>query len=162
MFERFTKDARRIVVLAQEEARLLSHNYVGTEHLLLALTSDAGPAGQALKAQGVTRDKARSHIVELIGEGMSAPNGHIPFIGGTRAVLQSAGRIALGFWHNHVGPEHLLLALVIDDRSSVQVAGQAILNCGAAPETVQVCLTSLMAASPAPAPEPGSGFALSA
>jgi ATP-dependent Clp protease ATP-binding subunit ClpC len=97
MFERFNASARRTVVLAQEEARMLHHNYVGTEHLLLALTRDPGHAGQALTAVAVTRTDARDHVIEIIGAGLTKTNGHIPFTPRVKVVLENAIRIALGY-----------------------------------------------------------------
>jgi ATP-dependent Clp protease ATP-binding subunit ClpC len=161
MFERFTDTARRTVVLAQEEARMLNHNYVGTEHLLLALTGDKSLAGQVLKEHGVTRDEARSHIVEVIGEGMTAQNGHIAFTARARETLLGALRFALDAGHSYIAAEHLLMSLVADDKSQAPVAGHAIVRCGADPKAIVQRLTDLMT-EPGPDPEPRPRFVLSA
>lgn len=159
MFERFTDTARRTVVLAQEEARMLNHNYVGTEHLLLALTGDKGPAGQALTGHGVTRDKARNRLIRLIGEGVTPSHGHIPFTPAAKDVLQAALRLALQIDHNYIGSEHLLLALLTD---SASVASQVVKRCGAQRRATAWRLAELIATSPAHAEMPKHGFVLSA
>jgi ATP-dependent Clp protease ATP-binding subunit ClpC len=161
MFERFTDTARRTVVLAQEEARMLNHNYVGTEHLLLALTRDNGIAGQALTELGVTHELARGYIIELIGEGISPAPGHIPFLPAARTVLQSAAKIAIYNGDDHINPAHILHTLVRSDTSEVQVAGQAIIQCGAATSALLDLLEDKMTT---PAPPAGTEplFVLSA
>lgn len=159
MFERFTDTARRTVVLAQEEARMLNHNYVGTEHLLLALTGDKSFAGQTLTEAGVTRDGVRTHIVELIGEGANGWAGHIPFTPAAKEVLVAALRVALDCGHSYLGSEHLLLGLLTDDKS---VSAQAIDKTGLARETLRDNLTELMTAPDAPDTVPEPRFVLSA
>lgn len=159
MFERFDESARRTVILAQEEARMLNHNYVGTEHLLLALTRDPGQAGQALTAQGVTRGGVRDHIIELIGAGLTKANGHIPFTPRVKEVLENAVRIALQFADSSVRSGHLLQSLLIDDDS---VAGLTIAHAGATLEAIGDQLTELMTAPEPPATEPEPLFVLSA
>lgn len=158
MFERFTDTARRVVVLAQEEARMLNHNYVGTEHLLLALTEDRAHAGQALTAHGVTRDAVRGHIAELIGEGITSSPGHIPFTPASRQVLLNALRSALGYSVNYIDSGHILHSLLTGDTSLVPVAHQAITGCGATVEAVNESLTDLMTDPNAPEPEPQARF----
>ena len=126
MFERFTDRARRVVVLAQDEARALNHNYIGTEHLLLGLIHEGeGVAAKALESMDVTLDKARAQVVEIIGEGQSAPSGHIPFTPRAKKVLELSLREALQLSHNYIGTEHILLGLL---REGEGVAVQALGN----------------------------------
>lgn len=162
MFERFTDTARRTVVLAQEEARMLKHNYVGTEHLLLALTGDKGPAGQALTGLGVTRTAVRDQITTLIGEGIAPAPGHIPFTPQSRLVLQNAIRSALDYGVNYIDSGHILHSLLTGDTSAVPVAHLTIVNCGATLEAVSQSLTDLMTAPGAPEAGPEPRFVLSA
>jgi ATP-dependent Clp protease ATP-binding subunit ClpC len=113
MFERFTDRARRVVVLAQDEARNLGHNYIGTEHLLLGLIDEGhGVAAKALEAMGVTQEAIRQQIEEAVGRGAGSPEGHIPFLPRTRDVLGLSLREALQLGHNYIGTEHLLLGLI--------------------------------------------------
>ena len=126
MFERFTDRARRVVVLAQDEARALNHNYIGTEHLLLGLIHEGeGVAAKALESMDVTLDKARAQVVEIIGEGQSAPSGHIPFTPRAKKVLELSLREALQLSPNYIGTEHILLGLL---REGEGVAVQALGN----------------------------------
>ena len=126
MFERFTDRARRVVVLAQDEARALNHNYIGTEHLLLGLIHEGeGVAAKALESMDVTLDKARAQVVEIIGEGQSAPSGHIPFTPRAKKVLELSLREALQLSHNYISTEHILLGLL---REGEGVAVQALGN----------------------------------
>lgn len=137
MFERFTDTARRTVVLAQEEARMLNHSYIGTEHLLLALLEDralGGMAGKALAETGVTRDEVHAHVCEIIGAGHTPVTGHIPFTPRAKAVLNESLRTALALGHGYIAAEHLLAGLLAADRS---VAAQALMRCGVAPATVR-------------------------
>jgi ATP-dependent Clp protease ATP-binding subunit ClpA len=113
MFERFTERSRRVVVLAQEEARMLDHNYIGTEHLLLGLIHEGdGIAGQAIESTGLTLDAARAEVERMIGRGTSAPTGHIPFTARAKKVLELALREALALKKSYIGPEHILLGLI--------------------------------------------------
>lgn len=113
MFERFTDRARRVIVLAQEEARTLQHNYIGTEHLLLGLIREGeGVAAKALAAKGVTLDDTRKQVEEMIGKGNAAPNGHIPFTPHAKQVLELSLREALQLGHSYIGTEHILLGLI--------------------------------------------------
>lgn len=112
MFERFTDRARRATVLAQEEARLLNHNYIGTEHILLGLIHGDGLAASALGSLGVSLEVARSSVEEIIGLGGASPSGHIPFTPRARKVLELSLSEALQLGHNYIAPEHILLALV--------------------------------------------------
>ena len=112
MFERFTDPARNTVVLAQEEARLLDHDYIGTEHILLALLADGSSiAGEVLAGLGLTRDGVRAEVVELVGRGPGAVSGHTPFTARSKKVLELSLREALQRGHNYIGTEHILLGL---------------------------------------------------
>ena len=107
MFERFTDRARRVIVLAQEEARTLQHNYIGTEHLLLGLIREGeGVAAKALASKGVELDATRKQVEEMIGKGNAAPNGHIPFTPHAKQVLEFSLREALQLGHSYIGTEH--------------------------------------------------------
>jgi ATP-dependent Clp protease ATP-binding subunit ClpC len=113
MFERFTDRARRVVVLAQDEARLLNHNYIGTEHILLGLIHEnEGVGAKALEALGVTLDAVREQVRDIIGEGNQTPSGHIPFTPRAKKVLELSLREALQLGHNYIGTEHILLGLI--------------------------------------------------
>jgi ATP-dependent Clp protease ATP-binding subunit ClpC len=113
MFERFTERSRRVVVLAQEESRMLDHNYIGTEHLLLGLIHERdGIAARAIESTGLTLDAARSEVEAMIGRGVSAPTGHIPFTPLAKKVLELALREALALKKTYIGPEHILLGLI--------------------------------------------------
>jgi ATP-dependent Clp protease ATP-binding subunit ClpA len=113
MFERFTKRARHVVVLAQEEARRLQHNYIGTEHLLLGLLAETGGvASRALAGFGLTLDEGRGEVKSMIGIGKAKPSGHIPFTPRAKKVLELALREALQLHHNFIGTEHILLGLI--------------------------------------------------
>ena len=113
MFERFTDRARRVVVLAQEEARLLNHNYIGTEHILLGMLSEPeGVAGETLRSMGVSLDAVRHEVEEIIGRGSTAPGPHIPFTPRAKKVLELSLREALQLGHNYIGTEHILLGLM--------------------------------------------------
>jgi ATP-dependent Clp protease ATP-binding subunit ClpA len=113
MFERFTERSRRVVVLAQEESRMLDHNYIGTEHLLLGLIHEGdGIAAQAIESTGLTLDAARAEVEQMLGRGASAPSGHIPFTARAKMVLELALREALALKKSYIGPEHILLGLI--------------------------------------------------
>src|SRR5881396_3167082 len=106
MFERFTDRARRVVVLAQEEARLLNHNYIGTEHILLGLIHEGeGVAAKALESLGISLEAVRSQVEEIIGQGGSSPSGHIPFTPRAKKVLELSLREALQLGHNYIGAD---------------------------------------------------------
>jgi ATP-dependent Clp protease ATP-binding subunit ClpC len=129
MFERFTDRARRVVVLAQEEARLLNHNYIGTEHLLLGLIHEGeGVAALALESLGFRLEAVRSQVEEVIGQGQSAPVGHIPFTPRAKKVLELSSREAMQLGHNYIGTEHILLGLI---REGEGVAAQVLVKLGA-------------------------------
>jgi ATP-dependent Clp protease ATP-binding subunit ClpA len=114
MFERFTPQARRVIVMAQEEARQLQHNYIGTEHLLLGLISGdpSGLSARVLEAIGLTLDEARSEVVSIVGRGKATPSGHIPFTPRAKKTLELALREALQLNHNYIGPEHIMLGVI--------------------------------------------------
>jgi ATP-dependent Clp protease ATP-binding subunit ClpC len=129
MFERFTDRARRVVVLAQEEARLLNHNYIGTEHILLGLIHEGeGVAAKALESLGISLEGVRSQVEEIIGQGGSSPSGHIPFTPRAKKVLELSLREALQLGHNYIGTEHILLGLI---REGEGVAAQVLVKLGA-------------------------------
>ena len=123
MFERFTDQSRRAVVLAQQEARHLNHNYIGTEHLLAGLRRETrGVAARVLESAGITMDAVRAEIEKLVGRGESTPSGHILFTAGAKKCLELSLREALNLGHNHIGTGHLLLGLMSnDDGVAVQV-----------------------------------------
>src|SRR5690554_2847552 len=129
MFERFTDRARRVIVLAQEEAKLLNHNYIGTEHMLLGLIHEnEGIAAKALEALGVSLEQVREQVEDLIGQGQQPPTGHIPFTPRAKKVLEMSLREALQLGHNYIGTEHLLLGLI---REGEGVASQVLVKLGA-------------------------------
>jgi ATP-dependent Clp protease ATP-binding subunit ClpC len=129
MFERFTDRARRVVVLAQEEARMLNHNYIGTEHILLGLIHEGeGVAAKALESLGISLDAVREQVQEIIGQGQQAPSGHIPFTPRAKKVLELSLREALQLGHNYIGTEHILLGLI---REGEGVAAQVVVKLGA-------------------------------
>src|SRR4249920_2469818 len=129
MFERFTDRARRVVVLAQEEARVLNHNYIGTEHILLGLIHEGeGVAAKALESLGISLEAVRIQVEEIIGQGQQAPSGHIPFTPRAKKVLELSLREALQLGHNYIGTEHILLGLI---REGEGVAAQVLVKLGA-------------------------------
>ncbi len=129
LFERFTDRARRVVVLAQEEARLLNHNYIGTEHILLGLIHEGeGVAAKALESLGISLQAVRDQVEEIIGQGGSSPSGHIPFTPRAKKVLELSLREALQLGHNYIGTEHILLGLI---REGEGVAAQVLTKLGA-------------------------------
>ena len=129
MFERFTDRARRVVVLAQEEARMLNHNYIGTEHILLGLIHEGeGVAAKALESLGISLEAVRQQVEEIIGQGQQAPSGHIPFTPRAKKVLELSLREALQLGHNYIGTEHILLGLI---REGEGVAAQVLVRLGA-------------------------------
>jgi ATP-dependent Clp protease ATP-binding subunit ClpC len=129
MFERFTDRARRVVVLAQEEARMLNHNYIGTEHILLGLIHEGeGVAAKALESLNISLEAVRQQVEEIIGQGQAAPTGHIPFTPRAKKVLELSLREALQLGHNYIGTEHILLGLI---REGEGVAAQVLQKLGA-------------------------------
>ena len=127
MFERFTDRARRVVVMAQEEARKMNHKYIGTEHLLLGLLAEGeGVAAKSLGSLGIDLNSTRETVIETVGVGQQAPTGHIPFTPRAKKVLELALREALQLGHNYIGTEHILLGLIREGEGvAAQVLGQA-------------------------------------
>src|SRR5690554_4546278 len=129
MFERFTDRARRVVVLAQEEAKMLNHNYIGTEHILLGLIHEGeGVAAKAPESLGISLDAVREQVQDIIGQGQQQPTGHIPFTPRAKKVLELSLREALQLGHNYIGTEHILLGLI---REGEGVAAQVLVKLGA-------------------------------
>ena len=129
MFERFTDRARRVVVLAQEEARMLNHNYIGTEHILLGLIHEGeGVAAKALESLGISLEAVRQQVEEIIGQGQEAPSGHIPFTPRAKKVLELSLRESRQLGHDYIGTEHILLGLI---REGEGVAAQVLVKLGA-------------------------------
>lgn len=144
MFERFTQNARNIIVIAQREARELSHGYVGSEHLLLALTLDGGTAGDTLRGQDITHEAVRDKILEIIGRGNTAPTGHSPFTPRCREMLRQADEISRHAGHGYVGPEHMALAILKNEDS---VASQALKKLGITLPALARTITASFASS---------------
>jgi ATP-dependent Clp protease ATP-binding subunit ClpA len=129
MFERFTDRARRVVVLAQEEARMLNHNHIGTEHILLGLIQEReGVAAEALESLGISLDAARQQVEEAVGRSQEAPSGHIPFTSRAKKVLELSLREALQLGHDYIGTEHILLGLI---KEGDGVAARVLVRLGA-------------------------------
>src|SRR6266568_274342 len=142
MFERFTDRARRVVVLAQEEARMLNHNYIGTEHVLLGLIHEGeGVAAKALESLGISQEAVRQQVEEIIGQGQQAPSGHIPFTPRAKKVLELSLREALQLGHNYIGTEHILLGLI---REGEGVAAQVLVKLGADLDRVRQQVNQLL------------------
>jgi hypothetical protein len=143
MFERFTDRARRVVVLAQEEARLLNHDHIGTEHILLGLIHEGeGIAYLALTELGISLDAVRAQVEAEIGQGSEAPGGHIPFTPRAKKVLELSLREALQLGHNYIGTEHILLGLI---REGEGVAAQVLVGLGADLDRVRQQVVQLLA-----------------
>jgi Clp amino terminal domain, pathogenicity island component len=152
MFERFTDRARRVVVLAQEEARMLHHNYIGTEHILLGLIHEGeGVAAKALESLGISLDAVRQQVEEIIGQGQQAPSGHIPFTPRAKKVLELTRREAEQLGHNYIGTEHILLGLI---REGNGVAAQVLVMLGADLNRVRLTVIQLLHGHPAREPVP--------
>ncbi len=146
MFERFTDRARRVVVLAQEEARLLNHNYIGTEHILLGLIHEGeGVAAKALESLGISLEAVRTQVEEIIGQGHQSPSGHIPFTPRAKKVLELSLREALQLGHNYIGTEHILLGLI---REGEGVAAQVLVKLGADLSRVRQQVIQLLSGYP--------------
>jgi ATP-dependent Clp protease ATP-binding subunit ClpC len=142
VFERFTDRARRVVVLAQEEARMLNHNYIGTEHLLLGLLAESdGVAAQALMAMDISLDGVRKQVEDIIGQGGKPPGVHIPFTPRAKKVLELSLREALQLGHNYIGTEHILLGLI---REGEGVAAQVLTKLGANLQNVRQQVIQLL------------------
>jgi ATP-dependent Clp protease ATP-binding subunit ClpA len=154
MFERFTDRARRVVVLAQEEAALLNHDYVGTEHLLLGLAHEGqGVAAKALESLGIRLEALRSQVEEAIGRGQRAPSGHIPFTPRAKKVLELSLRESQQLGHDYIGTEHVLLGLV---REGEGVAAQVLVKLGADLARTRAQVIELLSGS-AGGPEEAAG-----
>jgi ATP-dependent Clp protease ATP-binding subunit ClpC len=157
MFERFTDRARRVVVLAQEEARMLNHDYVGTEHILLGLVREGGGvAAQALASLGITEETARQQVEEVVGRGQTGPQrGHLPMTPLAKKVLQLSMREAIALGHAYIGTEHILLGLVReDDGATIRVLN----GLGVDPNRVRQQVIQLVSARQVHE-EPGTGRA---
>jgi ATP-dependent Clp protease ATP-binding subunit ClpC len=145
MFERFTDRARRVVVLAQEEARMLNHNYIGTEHILLGLIHEGDGVGYlALSQMGISLADLRRAIQEIVGEGQRTPTGHIPFTPRAKKVLELSLREARQLGHNYIGTEHILLGLV---REGEGLAAQVLERFGASMDRVRQTVIELLSGS---------------
>jgi len=146
MFERFTDRARRVVVLAQEEARILNHNYIGTEHILLGLLHEGqGVAGKALESLGVHLEAVRQQVEQIIGKGQQAQTGHIPFTPRAKKVLELSLREALQLGHDYIGTEHILLGLLSEGEG---VAAQVLVRLGADLKRVRQQVIQLLHTGP--------------
>ena len=146
MFERFTDRARRVVVLAQEEARLLDHNHIGTEHILLGLVHEnEGVAAQVLESLNIRLDAVRREVEGLVGRGESPPSEHIPFTPGAKKVLELSLREAIQLGHNYIGTEHILLGLL---REGEGMGCQVLVKLGANLPTVRARVLQLVAKRP--------------
>ena len=144
MFERFTDRARRVVVLAQEEARMLNHNYIGTEHILLGLIHEGeGVAAKALESLSISLDGVREQVQEIIGQGQQAPSGHIPFTPRAKKVLELSLREALQLGHNYIGTEHILMGLVRDREG---LGARALSELGVSAEGIRTRLVDMVTA----------------
>ncbi|HET9724993.1 MAG TPA: ATP-dependent Clp protease ATP-binding subunit [Actinomycetota bacterium] len=154
MFERFTDRARRVVVLAQEEARMLNHNYIGTEHILLGLIHEGeGVAAKALESMNISLEAVRQQVEEIIGQGQAAPTGHIPFTPRAKKVLELSLREALQLGHNYIGTEHILLGLI---REGEGVAAQVLQKLGADLNRVRQTVIQLLSGYTGGKGEPAS------
>jgi predicted ArsR family transcriptional regulator len=154
MFERFTDRARRVIVLAQEEARMLDHNHIGTEHFLLGLIHESeGVAGRALEALGMSLNAVRRQVEELVGRGAEAPSGHIPFTPRAKKVLELSLRESKQLGHNYIGTEHILLGII---REGDGVAAQVLVRLGADLNRVHQQVIQLLHRHPAEEHGPGA------
>ncbi|MDK9302800.1 ATP-dependent Clp protease ATP-binding subunit [Propionibacterium freudenreichii] len=142
MFERFTDRARRVIVLAQDEAKMLNHNYIGTEHILLGLIHEGeGVAAKALEQMGISLEAVREQVIEIIGQGSTPPTGHIPFTPRAKKVLEYSLREALQMNHSYIGTEHILLGLI---REGEGVAAQVLIKLGADLNRVRTTVLQLL------------------
>ena len=154
MFERFTERARQVVVLAQEEARTLKHNYIGTEHILLGLLrEEEGLAARVLESLDITVERVRAQVVRIVGSGEEVTSGQIPFTPRAKKVLELALREALSLGHNYIGTEHVLLGMV---RENEGVATRIMLDFGADAERIRNEVIRMLAGG-AGGPDPGGG-----
>jgi ATP-dependent Clp protease ATP-binding subunit ClpC len=161
VFERFTDRARRVVVLAQEEARLLSHNYIGSEHLLLGLIQEGdGVAAKTLESLDVSLSHVRAVVEDIVGRGQAPSAGHIPFTPRAKKILELSLKEALQLSHNYIGTEHILLGLI---REGEGVGAQVLTHLGANLDRVRERVVELLGGSAAwaesrPAEGPVPGF----
>jgi len=159
VFERFTERARQVVVVAQDEARALGHNYIGTEHILLGLLrEEEGLAARVLESLDVTAEEVRAQVKRLVGHGdEQIVTGQIPFTPRAKKVLELALREALSLKHSYIGPEHILLGVV---RENDGVAARILLDFGADAETIRAQTMAMLGGGPAGKirPDPGSGW----
>ncbi len=160
MFERFTDRARRVVVLAQEEARLLNHSYIGTEHILLGvLRQDEGMGPEALRALGIELEPARDAVVAIVGQGTSPPTSQIPFTPRAKKVLELSLRETIALGHREIGAAHILLGIL---REGEGVANHVLTQLGATPDAIRHKLAELFKVEPSrlarPAARPSRGF----
>ena len=152
MFERFTERARQVVVLAQEEARTLKHNYIGTEHILLGLLrEEEGLAARVLESLDITVERVRAQVVRIVGSGEEVTSGQIPFTPRAKKVLELALREGLALGHNYIGTEHVLLGLV---RENEGVAARILLEFDADADKVRDEIIRMLEGAPRPAPRP--------
>jgi ATP-dependent Clp protease ATP-binding subunit ClpC len=146
MFERFTDRARRVIVLAQEEARLLDHDYIGTEHILLGLIREReGVAAQALESLGISLEAVRAEVEQVIGRGQTTPGPQIPFTPRSKKVLELSLREARSLGHDYIGTEHILLGLI---REGEGVAAQVLVELGADLSRVRQQVIELLSGEP--------------
>lgn len=146
MFEKYTDRARRVLCLAQEESRILKHNYIGTEHILLGLIHEGeGVAAKALDSLGISLGGVRSQVEDIIGQGQQAPSGHIPFTPRAKKVLELSLREALQLGHNYIGTEHILLGLI---REGEGVASQVLVKLGAELDRVRRAVIEILMTHP--------------
>ena len=152
MFERFTERARQVVVLAQDEARALKHNYIGTEHILLGLLrEEEGLAARVLESLDITVEEVRAQVARIVGQGDEVTTGQIPFTPRAKKVLELALREALSLGHNYIGTEHILLGLV---RENEGVAARILLDFDADAEKIRNRLVGMLS-GPGPIAEGG-------
>ncbi|TML91013.1 MAG: hypothetical protein E6G06_11100 [Actinobacteria bacterium] len=151
MFERFTERARRVIVLAREEARLLDHDHIGTEHLLLGVVADDGDAAGALADLGLDLETARREVEDAVGRGAATPSGHVPFSPRAKKALESSLREARDDGHDHIGPEHILLGIVRDYDGT---AAEVLAKHEASPEALRAHIRSRLETGPAAATTP--------
>jgi ATP-dependent Clp protease ATP-binding subunit ClpA len=156
VFERFTDRARRVVVLAQEEARMLNHNYIGTEHILLGLIHEGeGVACQALESMGISLQAVRDQVEEIIGQGQTPAAGHIPFTPRSKKILELSLREAHRLGHNYIGTEHILLGLIREGEGvGAQILQKLGVDLNTARERVIVVLQSYAGGEAPPGQEP--------
>jgi ATP-dependent Clp protease ATP-binding subunit ClpA len=154
VFERFSEQARQVVVLAQEEARTLKHNYIGTEHILLGLLREQeGLAARVLESVDLNVERVRAQVARIVGPGEEVPNGAMPFTPRAKQVLELALREALSLSHNDIGPEHILLGLLCEHEG---VAAQVLLAFDVDPEKIR---DEVLREVPGPGYEPPPGTA---